>query len=73
MRARCLIPLVLLLLQSCFTTALWTVEFDADAGRRERRNDLWLCLCLTPIAVALDCITFPIQVEWFDGRDDDDC
>ena len=74
MRARTLlVPLLALCLHSCFTTALWTVEFDADEGRERRKNDFWLCLCLTPITVALDCITLPIQVEWFEEDDDEDC
>ena len=75
----------LLFLPSCFTFGLWGFELDAErdhaSGRDERvmRYDpdtewSWelfgFRLICTPVALALDCLTMPVQVFlWGDDGD----
>ena len=60
------LALCLLLLPSCFTTALWTHDPKSERPARSLR------IALTPLALALDVITWPLQVAWAEDDDGDD-
>ena len=75
-----------LLASSCITNALWDGDFDRassddpDPGGPFHAEEVeppsfwgtfWYRLALTPFALALDCVTLPIQ-EFFEVDDDDD-
>jgi hypothetical protein len=74
------------LLQSCFTAAVWGVDIDADCAdpapaetRREASepdqgllDHLAARLVLTPFALALDCLTCPIQAFVLGCDEDED-
>ena len=76
---------VLLALPSCFTMSLWGFEPDSDrdpwTGETEQVMSydpetewswelFWVRLLGTPFALALDCLTAPVQVWWFGDADD---
>jgi hypothetical protein len=84
---RPILPLtVCCLLQSCFTAAVWGVDIDADCAepapaetRREASepdqsllDNLAAKLVLTPFALALDCLTCPIQAFVLGCDEDED-
>ena len=77
-----------LLLSSCFTLTLWGFELESETdpftGRTEEeftydKDTEWswgllgLRLLGTPFALALDCLTAPVQAWVFWDDDDDDC
>ena len=79
-RLRVFLPLLLLVpLQSCFTTAVWggSVEDETDGSRFSLTGgvpvsrNVWVKLLLTPFAVVLDACTAPVQAVMF-GWDDDE-
>ena len=86
-RTRCAAALLLpLVLHGCITMGLWGFypedEQDPITGEDESGftydpetewswSLLGLRVLLTPITVALDCLTCPIQAAWF-GLDDDE-
>lgn len=71
-----------LLLQSCFTSALWEMNDDDDVQPRNasyrithpEKDDGWgledigLRILATPVTLILDLITSPIQA-WFDDEE----
>jgi hypothetical protein len=73
------------LLPSCFTAAVWGVEIDGDCGepapieargeepdRGEGLLDHFAAkLVLTPFALALDCLTCPIQALFLGCEEDE--
>ena len=61
---------LLLALQSCFTTALWNDARERDGERCHERMSIGGRLALTPLTLLLDLLTAPIQA-WLE--DDDDC
>lgn len=78
-----LLPLVFvcLLLPGCFTSLLWGKDLDSTSLTSEAtyehkdRDDipLWAKIVFTPLAVALDILTSPLQDLVSDEDDDDDC
>lgn len=68
---RILLATLLFALSSCFTTSVWT---DDDEDYEERDSlDFVGKLCLTPIAVCLDLITWPLQEYFWNEDEEEDC
>ena len=76
----------LLCLPSCFTMALWGFDTHTEENVRTGRDEAWhsyqedtewswqllgLRLLGTPFALALDCVTWPVQVFLWADEDDD--
>ncbi len=76
-----LLPLVLLglLLPGCFTSTLWATDVDSmswttdEDYEQEHHFPIWARILFTPVAIALDILTAPIQDFFSDEDDDDDC
>jgi len=81
-----LLLLLLLSLPSCFTAALWGFDTDSEENVRTGRSEMvhsydddtewsWQLLGVrllgTPFALALDCLTAPVQVFLWGEQDDD--
>ena len=69
---------VFLLTPACFTTSLWSDADDPVVGEDEHGvpvteppATIWQKILLTPLALALDLVTAPVQ-NFFDEDDDDD-
>jgi hypothetical protein len=75
-----LLPLVFLclLLPGCFTSALWGKDLDdtsltsEETYEHEKPVPLWIRIVCTPLAIALDILTAPLQDLVSDEDDDDD-
>ena len=64
-------------LQSCFTNALWGFEPDPRGGYAESTfelptDELWIGwkILLSPVTLLIDCVTWPFQETLF-GDDDE--
>ena len=65
----------LLTLASCFTTSLWSSSADFSESEGESnsgRKEFFFRLCLTPLTLALDMLTLPLQATLLDD-DEDEC
>jgi hypothetical protein len=84
--AACLLG-ALLALPSCFTMTLWGFELDSEQDRWTGESEqsmsydpetewswklLGVRLLGTPFALALDCLTAPVQAWWFGAEEDED-
>ena len=76
---------LLAVLQGCFTAGVWGYELRAaedpitgedetalEAVPGEAVENLWFCILATPFALALDCVTLPIQALVYGWWDDDE-
>ena len=75
------VALILPLMSSCMTTAIWGGSIDEDAdgssslslsGGRPLSDNLWVKILATPFAIVLDICTYPIQASMYGWDDDDD-
>ncbi len=71
--------LLIPLLTSCFTSMVWNTDLDStsltdDATYAQEDDDssIWTRLALTPFALILDIITWPLQELVADENDDDE-
>jgi len=67
------VPVCLLLLSSCVTTTIWNgFEHEHRSCDSEELDLLKLRLCLTPLTLLIDGLTWGLQEHGCRDRDDDD-